>query len=112
VGADPHADAPSLRCSGVVDEDDKEVGTIIRSQLHSVSFRLGRYWSPHTLRSLFQVGARWQSASKDEIAYIRQTTVKLSNHDFVDVIKLFAEKALARGKFSWNSAVLQGSAHA
>lgn len=152
AGADPHADAPSLRYSGIVDEDDsendedrfigwsaiyeacshghfdilkrlgpdperddfddlygatdsgavieflarsaspKDISGIIQRHLRSASFTFGGYWSIHPLRSLFDVGARWRSASKEQIAYVRQTMVKLSNRDFVYVVKLLAEK--------------------
>ena len=70
----------------------QDIGVIIQRQLQSASFNFGGYWSTYPLRSLFDVGARWHSASKEQIAYLRQTLVKLPNRDFVDVVKLFAEK--------------------
>jgi len=104
LGPDPaRDDYEELYCAsgnGVVIEAlaaralPQNVGAVISSHISWLSLRLGDEWRAlHTLERLFEVGARWESASAYEIASIRRQLVKTSNRVFIDVMKLLAKDA-------------------
>lgn len=71
----------------------KNVGSVIRSQffwMQEQPFGLGYPRSVDTLRPLFEAGARWEASSPDEIASIRRLLLRMSDHTFVDAMKLLA----------------------
>ncbi len=47
----------------------------------------------HTLRHLFEFGARWEHSTENEIRYIRRSLLKISDSTFTDIVKLFATDA-------------------
>ena len=70
----------------------KDVGALIQRQLWWISIRRFDDWgSLQTLRRIFEVGARWESSSRDKIAGIRSRLIKISDRRFVDLMKLLAE---------------------
>jgi len=82
---------------GIIDELAKtrlpqDMTGIISWRLMWVGSPFGREWSSlYALKHLFEVGGRWREASS-EIAGIRRQLLKLSDHGFVDIMKLLATK--------------------
>jgi len=73
----------------------EDVGEVISSHLSHLSWlplRFGGEWQAlHALERLFEVGARWESDSREQIAHIRQQLLKTSDRIFIDLMKLFAK---------------------
>lgn len=71
----------------------KNVGEVV----HRYISRFGMYRSDWTarerLRSLFQAGARWDSSGSEQITGVRRSLCKLSDENFVEVLKLLATDA-------------------
>lgn len=65
---------------------------VIRSQLFGLQMSFVHPRSVETLRSLFEVGTRWQASSDEEIAQVRRCFRKMSDGTFVDVMKVFATR--------------------
>jgi hypothetical protein len=67
------------------------VGSVIRSQLFWLQdhpFTNSR--SADTLRHLFHVGVRWETATLQEISDIRRSLLRMRDCTFVEVVKIFA----------------------
>jgi hypothetical protein len=81
-------------------EPPRRPGAVICSLVGDVLFRTslerwgslgyGRYESIHALETLFEAGMRWHDAERDEAAAVRASLIKLSEHDFVRIVKLLA----------------------
>ena len=70
----------------------ENVGAVISYHLSWLSLRFEREWQAlHTLQRLFEVGARWESGSVDEIAGIRRQLLKTSDDTFIDLMKMLAK---------------------
>jgi len=72
----------------------RNLGSIIQRQI-SLSSVASRYsgWL-YTLRRLFELGARWEHSTRDEIADVRRYLLRLSDDSFAEAIRL-----LARGDY-------------
>ena len=67
------------------------VGEIISRQVYWMEVPpIGFARSCDTLQSFFKVGARWLTATPDEVASVRRSLLRMSDSTFVDVMKLFA----------------------
>jgi hypothetical protein len=69
------------------------VGAVIRSQmfwLHGPIFERRRSTEP--LRYLFEVGARWETSTLQEIADVRRELLRMPEDTFIDVMSLLATK--------------------
>jgi len=101
LGPDPSRDNfaelyRSAKNGGVVDvlarlAPPKNLGAIIRAQLWWLQDSL--FFNPRsvgTLERIFEAGPRWKVSSGEEIADVRRALLKLSNHAFVDAVKLLA----------------------
>lgn len=72
----------------------KDVASVIEHHLLWLSFDFGyRSWrSLYPLRHVFEVGARWESSTPDEIARLRRSVLKTSRDTFVDLMKLLTTR--------------------
>lgn len=68
----------------------RDVGSVIAFYVSWWSFRFDG-WSLEKLRTLFRLGARWERTSKDEVARVRQSILKLSDQAFEDVMRILSE---------------------
>lgn len=68
-----------------------EIGRLIHSHLLWARLGLSEWRLTYTLGRLFEVGGRWDSSTKDEIADIRRLVLRLSDQGFVNMIKLLAQ---------------------
>ena len=63
----------------------------IRSQIHRISWGFQDSWrAVNSLRRFFEVGARWEESSPDDLAYTRQTLLKLTDSTFVEVMQILS----------------------
>ena len=69
----------------------RDVGTAIQYYLGWFHFRSDEWRLREKLRALFQAGARWMEASKEEVANVRASMLKLSDRAFEDILELLAE---------------------
>ena len=53
-------------------------------------YSFGTPRSAEILRRLFEVGARWETGTPDEIADIRRALLRMPHDTFIDVMKLLA----------------------
>jgi ankyrin repeat protein len=71
----------------------KDVGRVIAHHLWWMDLGFHREWrSFRTLERIFEVGARWEEASKEFVAAIRRQVLRLPDRSFVDLLKLLALK--------------------
>ena len=69
----------------------KNVRAVIRSQVFWLQgYSFGTPRSAEILRRLFEVGARWETGTPDEIADIRRALLRMPHDTFIDVMKLLA----------------------
>src|SRR5205085_7666546 len=68
----------------------KNAGPIVSFQLFWLHGPFGRSRPLDTIRRLFEVGMRWERSEGDNISEVRRSLLKMSNYDFVDLMKLFA----------------------
>lgn len=67
------------------------VGEVISRQVYWMEVPpIGYPRSCDTLQSLFGVGARWQTATPDQVASVRRSLLRMSDSTFIDVMKLLA----------------------
>ena len=66
---------------------------VLRGQLWRLAwgFRYGTWETLHTVKALFEVGMRWREGSRKEIRDIRHAFLRVSDSDFVDLMRLFAK---------------------
>lgn len=99
LGPDPSRDDfghlyASANSSGVIELLARHalptnVGEIINRYLWSFGgWNSDRWRYRERLRSLFGVGARWETSQPDEIASVRRTLLKLPHDTFLDVMQL------------------------
>ena len=69
----------------------KDMTAVLRSQIYWLAPFFGRPRSTYTLQSLFEVGARWETSTTDEIGDIRRALLQTSDLTFVDAMKLLAK---------------------
>jgi ankyrin repeat protein len=70
----------------------KDIGAVIRSQMYWITPPFGRPRSLDTLRSLFEAGGRWETASAENVADVRRGLLKMPDDMFADAMKLLAAK--------------------
>jgi hypothetical protein len=70
----------------------RDVGSVIASHLSAFDFRTNSWRSTHILRKLFEIGIRWEDATKDGVARVRSDLLQLPEESFVEIVKLLAER--------------------
>jgi len=69
----------------------KEAGDVIRWHVRWLEPSPFAYpQSADTLRSLFEVGIRWETTSEDQLSSVRRSLLRMSDSTFVDVMKILA----------------------
>jgi hypothetical protein len=69
----------------------ENAGEVLQSHLRWLEIPpFGQPQSVDTLRSLFEVGIRWETSSEEQIAWVRRSLLKMSDSTFVDVMTILA----------------------
>lgn len=86
VASSPEIVAALARLQPVQDD-----GELVRRHILVSAWPFARWSSTETLRALFAHGARWRQAATREIADVRRAILKLSDEDFIDLMKILTE---------------------
>ena len=86
TASDPHVIALLAKIA-----PPRDANAAINYQILRISWAFQDSWRAlDTLRSLFEVGARWDASSPDDIANARRYMLKMSDSTFVDVMRLLS----------------------